>query len=278
MARRQKSKDAVTFEAITSIVALLLFLWFFSVGFRTGLQILLLGVVILALVALGILLLVKLVKSEQPSATFSTFTSTPYRTEEPIHKRPPAVFVEPLKVTPDATELTISERLHKIDWFQFEKLVELIYRHRGFTVQRFGGAHADGGVDLIVQSTTDKFVIQCKHWHKWKVGVRHIREFLGTFTDSNIPKGIFITLSGYTREAKQLADKHGIQVLSESDIIKMLEEPGLIHSKEISALFADERKLCPKCERGMVLRTARENGNKFWGCSNYPHCRFILNL
>ena len=42
MARRQKSKDAVTFEAITSIVALLLFLWFFSVGFHTGLQILLL--------------------------------------------------------------------------------------------------------------------------------------------------------------------------------------------------------------------------------------------
>jgi Restriction endonuclease/Topoisomerase DNA binding C4 zinc finger len=274
MARRQKSKDAVLIESVTGLSALVLAFLFFSPGFRQYIEIIV-GILVFALL---VWLTYEIIKQKEPSATFSTFTSTSYQTDVKIRKNLPTAFVEPLTFTPHVTELTVSERLHKIDWFQFEKLVELIYRHRGFTVQRFGGAHADGGVDLIVQSTTDKFVIQCKHWHKWKVGVRHIREFLGTFADSNIPKGIFITLSGYTREAKQLADKHGIQVLSESDLIKMLEESGLIHSKEISALFADERKLCPKCERGMVLRTARENGNKFWGCSNYPRCRFILNL
>lgn len=30
---------------------------------------------------------------------------------------------------------------------------------------------------------------------------------------------------------------------------------------------------CPKCESVMALRTARERGTKFWGCSRYPDCK-----
>jgi predicted RNA-binding Zn-ribbon protein involved in translation (DUF1610 family) len=36
---------------------------------------------------------------------------------------------------------------------------------------------------------------------------------------------------------------------------------------------------CPKCGSEMVLRTAKNGinqGNKFWGCSNFPRCRGIL--
>jgi restriction system protein len=96
--------------------------------------------------------------------------------------------------------------------------------------------------------------------------------------DSKIPNGIFITLNGYSEDAKQLADKHGIYILNESDVVEMLNESGLIHSQEVSELFSDTRKFCPKCEREMVLRTARLTGNQFWGCSNYPRCKFVLNL
>jgi Restriction endonuclease/Topoisomerase DNA binding C4 zinc finger len=274
MARRQKSKDAIIIESVTGLAALVLAFLFFSPGFRQYIEIIV-GILVFGLL---VWLTYELIKQKEPSTTFRTFTSTPYQTDVPIRKNLPTVFVEPLKFTPDVTELTISEKLRKIDWFQFEKLVELIYRQRGFAVERFGGAHPDGGVDLIVQSTTDKFVVQCKHWRKWSVGVRHIREFLGTLTDSKISKGSFITLSGYTGEAKQLADKHGIQILNESDLVKMLEDSGLMYSKEISTLFADNRKFCPKCEREMVLKTARAKGNQFWGCLNYPRCRFTLKL
>ncbi len=55
--------------------------------------------------------------------------------------------VEPYQPKP---EPSLSEQLRKIDWFQFEKLVELIYPHRGYSVMRSGGANPDGGVDLIV--------------------------------------------------------------------------------------------------------------------------------
>ena len=36
---------------------------------------------------------------------------------------------------------------------------------------------------------------------------------------------------------------------------------------------------CPKCGSEMVLRTAKSGanqGNQFWGCSNYPQCRGIV--
>jgi hypothetical protein len=38
---------------------------------------------------------------------------------------------------------------------------------------------------------------------------------------------------------------------------------------------------CPKCESQMILRTAKSGANqgeKFWGCSNFPQCRGILKF
>lgn len=38
---------------------------------------------------------------------------------------------------------------------------------------------------------------------------------------------------------------------------------------------------CPKCGSEMILRTAKRGSNqggKFWGCSNYPECREIINI
>lgn len=46
------------------------------------------------------------------------------------------------------------------------------------------------------------------------------------------------------------------------------------------AVVAESGMLCPKCGGQLVLRTARRGaraGNQFYGCSNYPNCRFIRN-
>jgi HJR/Mrr/RecB family endonuclease len=273
MSRRQQSKEFRVIEPAIGLAALVLFLYFFSPDFRAGIQILFAFVVIAFLVWLAF----AFIKPEPPSPTFKTFTFTPHQNEISASEKRPDVFVEDLQPAKRASESNISENLRRIDWYQFEKLVGLIYQHRGFKVKRLGGANADGGVDLIVESPTKSFVVQCKHWRSRSVGVRHIREFLGTLTDSKIQKGIFITLAGYSNEARQLAEKHGIQILNEPDIIKMLENSGLIHSQEISRLFPDDRKICPKCENELVLRTNRQTGENFWGCSTFPRCRFKLN-
>jgi HJR/Mrr/RecB family endonuclease len=273
MSRRQQSKEFRIIEPAIGLAALVLFLYFFSPDFRAEVQIVFAFVVVAFLVWLAF----AFIKPEPPSPTFKTFAFEPYQEEAPVSKKRPTIFFEELRPAKPAPEFNIAEELRKIDWFQFEQLIEIIYQQRGFKVKRLGGANADGGVDLIVESPTETFVVQCKHWRKWNVGVRQIREFIGTLTDSKIQKGIFITLAGYSNEAKQLAEKHGIQILRESDLIKMLEDPGLIHSNEISKLFSDIRKICPKCEKEMVLRTNRRTNKNFWGCSSFPRCRFKLN-
>lgn len=44
---------------------------------------------------------------------------------------------------------------------------------------------------------------------------------------------------------------------------------------------AEDEKLCPKCGGKLILRTAKRGdyaGSQFYGCENYPKCRFIKNM
>jgi hypothetical protein len=40
----------------------------------------------------------------------------------------------------------------------------------------------------------------------------------------------------------------------------------------------DNPPFCPSHGIRMVLRTARQSGEKFWGCPNYPNCREIIKV
>jgi restriction system protein len=44
---------------------------------------------------------------------------------------------------------------------------------------------------------------------------------------------------------------------------------------------SDPLPACPKCEKPMVLRTAKTGkkaGHQFWGCSNYPDCKGVAEV
>jgi restriction system protein len=157
----------------------------------------------------------------------------------------------------------------------------LVYRKLSYTVARRGGANPDGGIDLVIEKDGQRSAVQCKQWKTWNVGVKAVREFLGALTDAGIPKGIFITLCGFTGEAKQLAEKHGIEIVNEVGLAKMIEDTNARFDPETLAILNDARKFCPKCEQEMVLRTATKGvgaGRQFWGCSAYPKCRFTMPL
>lgn len=62
------------------------------------------------------------------------------------------------------------------------------------------------------------------------------------------------------------------------ELIKETEE-----SQERAAKVSDQtvRLICPKCGAELVLRTARRGasaGKQFYGCSNFPKCRFVMNI
>ncbi len=83
----------------------------------------------------------------------------------------------------------------------------------------------------------------------------------------------------YTGEAKQLAAKHGIEILNETGLASLLESSDARYDPEMLAIMNDTTRHCPKCDGVMVLRTAVKGsnpGSHFWGCSNYPQCRSTM--
>jgi HJR/Mrr/RecB family endonuclease len=196
----------------------------------------------------------------------------------------PRIVIEAEEDAPSAgpqSTAELLERLRAIDWFQFEKIVALAYEKLGYTVTRRGGANPDGGIDLVIERDGETAAVQCKQWKTWNVGVKAVREFLGALTDAGIQKGIFITIRGYTGDAKQLAEKHGIEIVNEAGLAELLESTDAKSDSEVLDLLLDTRKFCPKCECEMVLRTATKGsneGNQFWGCSAYPRCRFTMQI
>jgi ssDNA-binding Zn-finger/Zn-ribbon topoisomerase 1/Na+-transporting methylmalonyl-CoA/oxaloacetate decarboxylase gamma subunit len=297
MARRRK-KDTWA-SVIAPLLGLFFLLWFFSPGFRQTIVGVGYALLILCVLAIVVGIGVAIYRSGREP----TSSATDYRTNvfaavpqavpdlasnsasegqapQVNHAPLPAVWLMPSPEKPASTAELI-ERLRSIDWFQFEKVVALTYRKLGYSVSRRGGANPDGGIDLVIRKDETTSAVQCKHWRNRDVGVRHLREFLGALTDAKIQKGIFVTLCGYSGESKQLAEKHGIEILNETGLARMLELTDIMSTTEAARILSDRQKVCPKCEREMVLRTASKGpgaGKQFWGCSGYPKCRFTMQL
>jgi hypothetical protein len=269
MARRRKDDDWI--ELVAQLAGVVLMLSLISPQVRQAISaigfiaICLPGLVLVGLIGFGVY-------------RFATRSQRADAVERNVGWKALDVDVEdeekPLQSTPE-----LIEQLRSIDWFQFEKLVALVYAKLGYTVTRRGGANPDGGIDLVIETDGQRSAVQCKHWKTWNVGVRPVREFLGALTDAGIQNGIFITLCGYTGEAKMLAERHGIEIMNEIGLTRMLEQTDSRFDPETLAILQGTRKFCPKCESEMVLRTARKGigaGGQFWGCSAYPRCRFTM--
>lgn len=169
-------------------------------------------------------------------------------------------------------EVPLSMKLRAIDWFQFEKLIEIVYRKKGYLVDRRGGANPDGGLDLILIKDAEKVGVQCKHWKTWDIGVQTTRELVGAMQDAKISKGLLVTISRFTKDAQECATRNNIQMVDSADLEKLINSVDGRYDPEIQALLEDRRKVCPKCERPMELRTAKKGryaGRQFWGCSGF---------
>jgi len=181
--------------------------------------------------------------------------------------------VSPFRPTPNA-----AQALDALDWFQLEQLVARLFEVKGCAVLPRGGAKADGGIDLVVQTESTQAAVQCKHWSKWKCGPAVVRELIGSMVHENLPQGFLICRTA-TEEAKSLAESHRIRIIERAGLIERIQDAvAQPDGPVINALFHPP-KLCPKCGADMVIRTAskgRNPGVEFWGCSTYPKCHQVL--
>jgi restriction system protein len=166
------------------------------------------------------------------------------------------------------------DSIRALGWREFEELVGEAYRREGYRVIENTTAGPDEGIDLVLKKDGNLVLVQCKQWKTTKIGVNVVRELLGVMTAKHAASGILITSGIFTQEAKNFAAGKPIDLVDGPQLLRLIgnvQKPGTTLARSASD------NACPECGSELVLRTARKGptlGQKFWGCSNFPKCRF----
>jgi restriction system protein len=122
----------------------------------------------------------------------------------------------------DKTSLSVSQNsLGNMSWQDFEYLVGEYFRRRQFSVEETKSG-ADGGVDLIATKGMEKYLIQCKHWKAYKVGVNVVRELLGVMVGVGATGGFVVTSGEYTKDAVDFAKANNILLLDGKELLNSM--------------------------------------------------------
>ena len=184
------------------------------------------------------------------------------------------------------------DALDGMSWQDFELLVGEAFRLQGYEVTELGGEGPDGGVDLVLRKGREKFLVQCKQWKAFKVGVAVVRELYGVMAAKGAAGGFVVASGSFTEEAIACASGRNVTLVDGPKLFGLIqqakaarggqgrEEPAPIQRPLTSfaapAAAAAAATTCPTCSSSMVRRVAKRGdkaGNAFWGCSNYPSCR-----
>ena len=187
--------------------------------------------------------------------------------------------------------------LEAMTWQEFEMLVGQGYRLQGYSVLESGGGGPDGGVDLVLRRGGETFLVQCKQWRAFKVGVQVVRELYGVMAAKGAAGGFVVTSGHFTQDAKDFAIGRNVTLVDGPTLHKLLQQargfragqtpsnspttqPVVSKAAESAQApqwsAASAAPACPKCTQTMVRRTAKKGANAgkdFWGCSDYPRCR-----
>lgn len=178
-----------------------------------------------------------------------------------------------------------ADALDGMSWQEFELLVGEAFRLQGYQVTDIGGGGADGGVDLVLRKGGDKFLVQCKQWKAFTVGVTVVRELYGVMAANGSAGGFVVTSGRFTDEANEFASGRNVKLIDGPRLFALIKqaqaERGVSAKapaplRVIAPVQALTQPPCPVCTKPMVMRTAKRGsalGNEFWGCSDFPACR-----
>lgn len=158
---------------------------------------------------------------------------------------------------------------------EFEEFVAGMFDALGYKTQVIGGS-GDGGVDIEMMKDGRNYLVQCKKFITRKVTPHDVRDFYGAIGDRHINgKGFFITTNIFTLEAERFAEGKALELIDGVHLVQLVRQSGV---KPSTIAVAGDVERCPLCGGSLVVRTNRENGTRFLGCSNYPKCHFTKTL
>jgi len=167
--------------------------------------------------------------------------------------------------------------LKAMQWKEFEHLIAEVYERQGFAVSYALDVGPDGGVDVVLRRAGRRWLVQCKCWRTWSVGVATVREMFGILHHEGADDVIVVTTGDFTEDARNFAKGKPIVLINGQELWELVQsvksapladmpdvEPGKSHVP-----------VCPGCGSSMLQRTAKRGvaiGKQFWGCSRYPAC------
>ncbi|NHB56920.1 restriction endonuclease [Acinetobacter shaoyimingii] len=147
---------------------------------------------------------------------------------------PPEIISDQSKLLKDDLKSELLDLIKTKSPQFFEKLVVDLLVTMGY-----GGSHQDaaqaigktndGGIDGVISEDRlglDKIYIQAKRWEN-TVGRPEIQQFKGALADQVAKKGVFITTSGFSKEAIESAKKSGIVLIDGDKLTSLMIEFGL---------------------------------------------------
>lgn len=151
-----------------------------------------------------------------------------------------------------AGQVQARDRRHLVEWTtdlrlldseEFEWFVGELFRREGWVVEETGSRERpDGNIDLSLKRDGQRRVVQCKRWSSWLVGVDEVRAFAGTLMREGLTgrDGVFVTLSGFTEQARDEAKRIGLLLVDNRDLY-------------VRAEAVRRPEPCPQCAAAMVL-------------------------
>jgi uncharacterized membrane protein YqaE (UPF0057 family) len=137
--------------------------------------------------------------------------------------------------TPSANQLESASgaELNTMDPLQFEALIRHLLERMGFQASLTKASH-DGGIDIEAVNPQPvvggKLLVQCKRYDQ-VVGAAAVRDLYGAVTDARATKGILVTTSHFSPDARRFAEGKPIE---------------LIDRPQLEALLAEHRVVIPR--------------------------------
>lgn len=128
----------------------------------------------------------------------------------------------------------------------FEYLVAALYETIGYEV-KLTKASYDGGIDVHAQRTEvtkrEKIVIQCKRYTTKRIGVEDVRSLLGVVSDNKSTKGVLVTTSLFSSEARKFEKNNpSIELIDYVELTKLLNGHfGTYWNSKISSIINEQK-------------------------------------
>lgn len=168
---------------------------------------------------------------QQPDAVALDPTSERINQEEQVRSSPDDRLDQALKELRDAVAEELLENLLQVPPSRFEVIVLDVLHRLGYgghrdDLQRVGGT-GDGGIDGIISLDKlglEQVYVQAKRWQS-TVGRPELQAFYGALAGQKAKRGVFMTTSGFTAQARDFAHSvEGIVLVDGERLVHLMIE------------------------------------------------------